>query len=373
MTRVPVGSSCFLPSIVLRCPDRDNGGRPSDAGLSESGRIGYRRRVQSRRSSGREPDAVLALSDDARALYAALVATEGDLAAARERAPEVDAGAATRELARLQLIRKARGRYAVVSPAVAESRVAGEMEAKAHTLLADAAATRRAYAELTAVYGRATSHAASELLRTSAEANARLHEVSRHARRTVASAHPTLALPEILEASLEDDRGMVGRGVTRRDLYPHSSRRSRPAMRYFSRMREIGVEVRTTPVIPTRLILIDQDVAIVPVTTGEGVAALVHDPAVVAFLHDYFDYLWDRAQPLSEEADEAVIPREAELAVLAELATGRSDEAIARHLGMSTRTLRRHLATLMARLGVETRFQLGVVASRDGLVGASVV
>jgi DNA-binding NarL/FixJ family response regulator len=48
------------------------------------------------------------------------------------------------------------------------------------------------------------------------------------------------------------------------------------------------------------------------------------------------------------------------------LATGLTDEAISVRLGISTRTIRRRLAAIMRRLGVRTRFQLGVYLGNHG-------
>ncbi|MFF4505962.1 helix-turn-helix transcriptional regulator [Streptomyces sp. NPDC001401] len=60
-----------------------------------------------------------------------------------------------------------------------------------------------------------------------------------------------------------------------------------------------------------------------------------------------------------------------EVAILRQLECGRSDEFISRSLGVSTRTLRRYLAGMCTKLGVRTRFQLGVSATRLGLLGTS--
>jgi DNA-binding NarL/FixJ family response regulator len=54
--------------------------------------------------------------------------------------------------------------------------------------------------------------------------------------------------------------------------------------------------------------------------------------------------------------------------VLQLLTTGLKDEAIARQLGTSMRTTRRRIASLLATLGVATRFQAGVEAARRGLL-----
>ncbi len=56
------------------------------------------------------------------------------------------------------------------------------------------------------------------------------------------------------------------------------------------------------------------------------------------------------------------------LLVLALMAVGMKDEAIARQLGMSPRTLRRRSQELLAELGAGNRFQAGVEAARRGWI-----
>jgi DNA-binding NarL/FixJ family response regulator len=52
------------------------------------------------------------------------------------------------------------------------------------------------------------------------------------------------------------------------------------------------------------------------------------------------------------------------------MAKGYTDEVLARKLGMSVRTCRRHIASLMRRLDAVSRFQAGVRAGRRQLVEA---
>ena len=50
------------------------------------------------------------------------------------------------------------------------------------------------------------------------------------------------------------------------------------------------------------------------------------------------------------------------------LGAGLKDEAIARYLGCSLRTVRRRIAALMDRHGADTRFQLGLAVAQGGLL-----
>lgn len=55
-----------------------------------------------------------------------------------------------------------------------------------------------------------------------------------------------------------------------------------------------------------------------------------------------------------------------ESAILREFALGLTDESASRKLGISVRTLRRIVASLMSRMDANSRFQAGVQASKSG-------
>ncbi|WP_067824886.1 helix-turn-helix transcriptional regulator [Nocardia inohanensis] len=78
---------------------------------------------------------------------------------------------------------------------------------------------------------------------------------------------------------------------------------------------------------------------------------------------------WESAAGLAVALDPVRPEIDAALrAVLGTLALGLKDETAARRLGVSLRTYRRQVADLMARLGVSTRFQIGVRAAELGLL-----
>lgn len=55
-----------------------------------------------------------------------------------------------------------------------------------------------------------------------------------------------------------------------------------------------------------------------------------------------------------------------QLTILKLMAEGLNDDAIARRLGISTTTVRRHISAIMIRLGVSSRF---AAAQRRGWIG----
>jgi DNA-binding NarL/FixJ family response regulator len=89
----------------------------------------------------------------------------------------------------------------------------------------------------------------------------------------------------------------------------------------------------------------------------------------VAALVRLFELLWEQACPLPRWRPEDPVATTGALDVelLRLLATGMKDEAIARDLGISLRTLGRRMATLLERLGARTRFQAGLQSARKGL------
>src|SRR5699024_8168734 len=90
---------------------------------------------------------------------------------------------------------------------------------------------------------------------------------------------------------------------------------------------------------------------------------LVRAPNLQRLFGALFAELWRRADPVHDGG-----AAEADLRMLELLALGLKDEAIARHLGLGLRTIRRRVSAMMDEHGVETRFQLGLAVARRGLL-----
>jgi DNA-binding NarL/FixJ family response regulator len=92
---------------------------------------------------------------------------------------------------------------------------------------------------------------------------------------------------------------------------------------------------------------------------------------IIGALREYFEMLWERATPL--KAQRPAVPGDrltpAQQAVLELMAEGLQDDAIARRAGISTTTVRRHIAAIMNRLAVSSRFAAGAAAQRRGWIG----
>ncbi|HCU95486.1 MAG TPA: LuxR family transcriptional regulator [Actinobacteria bacterium] len=132
----------------------------------------------------------------------------------------------------------------------------------------------------------------------------------------------------------------------------------------------LGALVRTAPRVPPVLMICDQQAALIPLEpAGPGTGAVhVREPAIVAALAATFASTWQAATPLAgthPPAGPADLTA-SERALLRLLAGGLTDDAAARRLGVSARTVRRQVAVLMAKLGAASRFQAGRKAAERG-------
>lgn len=136
------------------------------------------------------------------------------------------------------------------------------------------------------------------------------------------------------------------------------------------RMTEAGGQVRTLDRVPSWFMAAGSEAAGLPASWGGTLPEhaynfyLLRTPIAVGLLHSLFDELWGRAVPLrwGRRGDGVV-------QVVRLAAQGMCDESIARHLGVSVRTVRARFADAMAELSAQSRFQAGVEAARRGWLG----
>jgi DNA-binding CsgD family transcriptional regulator len=201
----------------------------------------------------------------------------------------------------------------------------------------------------------------------------RLEELAVESQLEVLSFSPTAANPEAArQASRPLDLSVLRRGVKMRTLYPDAVRSDPGAIRYAWELVAAGAAIRLVPSLPLRLIIVDREVAVVPLDPqGSTVGALLMRSAgVVQAMVALFESFWAgaRALPGTDEAPVAEQCSAQELIVLRLLAGGAKDEAVAHHLGLSVRTLRRIIADLMIRAGASSRFELGAQAAARGWI-----
>lgn len=194
-------------------------------------------------------------------------------------------------------------------------------------------------------------------------------DLARRARSEVLELHPPADWdPAVLESTRAHDAAQLQRGARIRVLHVQSSLLD-PHVRGHLRLRaELGVEVRFTPVVATRVLVFDRRVAVLEGSGADVRAVIVRGEHVAAPMAALHDHLWTGASSVTDVPRSAQDARlgEQQRAVLRMLAEGAKDDAIARALGVSTRTVTRVVAELVTALDAGSRFQAGVRAARLG-------
>ncbi|MEU1187398.1 helix-turn-helix domain-containing protein [Streptomyces sp. NPDC005859] len=134
-------------------------------------------------------------------------------------------------------------------------------------------------------------------------------------------------------------------------------------------------QVRVVDQVPTKLVVADRSLALVPLTgrSGEPAALVVHASGLLELLSGLFESVWRDALPLrlgtagvAEQAPDG--PDAADLEILSLLLAGMTDASAAKQLDLGLRTVQRRVKRLMELAGVTTRLQLGWHAYERGWV-----
>jgi DNA-binding CsgD family transcriptional regulator/sugar-specific transcriptional regulator TrmB len=290
--------------------------------------------------------------------------------------PEQAVRAALDELADVMLVRASReesGLLRAVSPEVGLADLVRRQEAELAVRQAKVAAARAAVTTMVAdraESNRAGSVTGERLIGLDA-IQSRLEELGRMMTTECMGVHPGPAQrPEDLEAGKPLDGEAMARGVAFRTLYQDSVRNDPTTISHAHWLLDQGGEVRTAPVLPQRMVIVDREQALVPidpVNTRKG-ALHVTEPGIVRALVDLFELAWATAVPLGavHERDPGTGLSETERALLRLLASGLTDEGAGRRLGVSLRTVRRMMSSVMERLDASSRFEAGLKAAQRG-------
>lgn len=281
---------------------------------------------------------------------------------------------AQRELTEIGLLQSAPGlddRLVALSPEIALSSVVSEDERAVRELQARIEKQRTDYLSLvphfTDARDRAVRSPGMEVVEDLAIIRDYLADMCRDVRTELLIAHPTWHISAAsLNEGLPQDLEMLSRGVRRRSLYLTSNRDSLAVQRAVAAVTEAGAEVRVLPVIPLRVMCFDANVAMLSrsESAGDKAAIVVRDTALVRSICQIFVAAWEYAEPFCTATDAGGDLSESELAILAGLAAGLSDDQIARRQDIGVRTCRRHIHDLMERLDAQSRFQAGVLATK---------
>lgn len=161
------------------------------------------------------------------------------------------------------------------------------------------------------------------------------------------------------------------RGVGYRIIYARSSletpdfyrRNIEPCM-------QAGELARCAASVPVKMFIVDDEVAMVSLAADladvRHTAIEVRSEVLITALSALFEERWKSATPLTNSSDLQSELRPIEILLLRQLAIGVTDEAAARTLRISPRTVARYVERLMRISGCSSRFQLAVQADKHG-------
>lgn len=135
---------------------------------------------------------------------------------------------------------------------------------------------------------------------------------------------------------------------------------------------DAGEDARVLPEVPIKLVLVDDELAFLVLLNSaeqrEPTVILVYRSALLDSLSELFNLLWSRGvgMPSGRLPDAPQSLSEAQRTLIALMASGLKDEAIALELGVAPRTVRRRVQALYELLGVRNRFQAGLAVKERG-------
>ncbi|MGW0557503.1 LuxR C-terminal-related transcriptional regulator [Streptomyces sp. NPDC002926] len=289
--------------------------------------------------------------------------------------PPAAADTVFERLRALNLLQPAEGRpgaYDWCTPQVAEARTLGPLRHQLQAVQDHIDAATVEFAALREVYDAAAADEQGGepdfLLLDAADVNVMLDKAATDCESDLLTAQPGGPRPvEVLNEALARDSELLARGVRMRTIYQHSARFSPATESYAERLTKAGAEIRTLNTLFPRLIVFDHRTAFIQ--AGDGSAALlVRHPEVVAFMVSTFEAAWRTAIPFAsayESRRQKLIVSDMQRAIARLLLREDKDAAIARHLGISERTCRQHIAKLMAQLGARNRTHLGFLLATE--------
>ena len=345
--------------------------------------------------------AMIGISGEAEQVYAELLGgspvTVADLAA-RTRLPDTVLRAALGCLEDNRLIQRQPGlapAYQAIDPAIALDvlLLAHEHEVKRARIAAQ---------ELAARYRLATrSRDPAELVEVVSGRDAimdRLAFIYRAARNEIRGFDkPPYAAGPGVTPTTEFQFNLIDRGGTMRVIY------DRAAIEIPGRLSDLevglvhGEQARVLPELPTKLIIVDDVIAILPLQSAPEElesSVVVHESGLLQAVSALFEALWQVAMPLRlpgsasrghpntghpntghpdgghPNTGHPDGPTDEECRILVLMCAGLPDDVIARQLGLSERTYQRRVQAMMRRLRAQTRFQLARQAALQGWLPA---
>ncbi len=218
---------------------------------------------------------------------------------------------------------------------------------------------------------RADPHRLVEVLDGPFEVSTRLESLLRTAEHEVLAidAPPYVGVDRTVTPG---ERALLRRGVSVRTVYASEALSIPHKLEVIREITTLGEEARVLSHVPLKMVVIDSHTAMVPLTSAEEstrtTAVVVGQSRLCDAMVALFEATWTKGTPVfdTSSSDVETDTPDGGRQLLDLLGTGMKDEAIARHLGISERTVRRRVSDLMSDLGVTSRFQAGVQALRRG-------
>ncbi|MCX4747561.1 winged helix-turn-helix transcriptional regulator [Kitasatospora sp. NBC_01287] len=249
--------------------------------------------------------------------------------------------------------------WTVVNPRAAVARLSAGLRVAGHELLARADEPVPVFEELAAAYDRVPRAGRGMIVHLDdlAQIQQRMDQLGLEAEREILAAQPEVRrTPEVAEEAKETARELTARGVRMRVLYQPEARHDPVITDYATEVSRIGFRLRILREDFRRMVVFDGEVAVVPGSEGAGTATFIEDPFLVGVLVAGFERDWARAERVRWEEPVAA---ESDGPLVALLARGLTQRAIATRLGLSERTVAAQISRLRERHDARTLFQLG--------------
>lgn len=193
------------------------------------------------------------------------------------------------------------------------------------------------------------------------------HEIRVLDRPPYADPDPTVTGPDAYNPT---ELALLNRGVQARVIYDHESLATSQALANVESVIAAGERARVLHEVPMKLAIADDQLAMMPLSPDRPQlesAVFVHASSLLDALIALFERLWRTATPLNHHSigDNGQLSVD-EARLLSLLLAGLADEAIARQLGVSGRTVHRRIKSLTDRVGAQTRLQLIWQATQRG-------
>jgi len=273
-------------------------------------------------------------------------------------------------LSDLQIAAKPEPDAIVVSPENAASMMLAKQEAHLLELKAILERSQQAASQFIKQYSLDIENTKNERVFGEFSIYRKLSELTADAKHQTETFAPKGAhRPIPLAKGRETTEALLDRGVVSRTIYLDSAVHDPTTKYHLDWLTTHGSHVRLTPSLPTRMLIIDKKCAVLPLDLARALDGIlvVHDITTVLALAELFELYWIKATPYGTQlgvSNQGLTQKER--AAIELLAQGLTDAMIGTKMGISERKARYLVNSLMFRLGARSRFEFGVLATKEG-------